>query len=170
MLRRRPFRSSRFLFLDPRRRRLPRKRQKLMASLFPSTRFEVLGAAVRLWGGGCSGYAAAKNVERGSGMLIGVTPPDPRCAAPGKGSVQALYACLPERCPVPREAAVGVDAGAGVPALQLRSLSVAGTDLPPLRSRERVLRREVRQHPSPRVPQARPVAVPAQPSRCDAAR
>ena len=100
-----------------------------MASLFPSTRFEVLGATVRLWGGGCSGYAAAKNVERGSGMLIGVTPPDPRCAAPGKGSVQALYACLPERCPVPREGAVGGDARAGVPALQLRTLRGPGAHL-----------------------------------------
>jgi hypothetical protein len=57
--------------------------------------------------------------ERGPGWLIGVTTPGPRCAAPGKGSVQALYACLPERCLVPREGAIGGDAGAGVPALQL---------------------------------------------------
>ncbi len=102
--------------------------------------------------------------------MIGVTTPGPRCAAPGKGSVQGLYACLPERCPVPREGAVGVDAGAGVPALQLCALSAAGPDLPALRSRQRVLRRRVRRHPSPRVAQARPSEVSAQPPRCATAR
>ena len=45
----------------------------------------------------------AENVERGSGAVDWRHSPDPRCAAPGKGSVQVLYACLPERCPVPRE-------------------------------------------------------------------
>jgi hypothetical protein len=102
--------------------------------------------------------------------LIGVTPPGPRCAAPRTGSVQGLYACLPERCPVPREGTVGVDGRAGVPALQLCALSAAGADLRALRSRQRVLRRRVRQHPPPRVAEARPSAVSAQPSGCAAAR
>jgi hypothetical protein len=70
-----------------------------------------------------SSYAATKNVERGPGFSIGVTTPGPRCAAPGKGSAQALYACLPERCLVPREGVVGGDAGAVAPALQPWALS-----------------------------------------------
>jgi hypothetical protein len=103
-------------------------------------------------------------------MLIGVTPPDPRCAAPGKGSVQALYACLPERCPVPREGAVGGDARAGVPALQLRALRDPGPHLSALRSRQRVLRRGVRRYPPARVAEAGPEAVSEKPPWCVAAR
>jgi hypothetical protein len=48
--------------------------------------------------------------------------PGPPMRSAWEGSVQALYACLPERCLVPREGAVGGDAGAGVPALQLSAL------------------------------------------------
>jgi hypothetical protein len=39
-----------------------------------------------------------KNVERGPGWLIGVTTPGPRCAAPGKGSVQALISVVHSDC------------------------------------------------------------------------
>jgi hypothetical protein len=163
-------RSSRFLIPDRPQRQSAAQAAEAPGLLPVHFRRCTARGVVPVWRGDSCGYAAAKKVERGPGCLIGVSTPGPRCAAPGKGSVQALYACLPERCPVPREAGVGVDAGAGVPALQLRSLSVAGTGLPPLRSRERVLRRRLRQHPPRRVPQARPGAVSAQPSRCDAAR
>lgn len=102
--------------------------------------------------------------------MIGVTPPDPRCAAPGTGSVQALYACLPERCPVPREGSVGRDARAGVPALQLRALRGSSPHLSALRPRQRVLRRRVRKDPASRVAQAGSGAISEKPRRCAAAR
>lgn len=83
---------------------------------------------------------------------IDVRSPGPRCAAPMEGIVQALYACLPGRCPVLGEERVGGCARADLSALQLPALRRTSADLSPLRSRQYLLRAGVFAHSPARVP------------------